>query len=159
MKVNRICLETVIFGTAIAFASAVLIATFAAATAALTQPADAEVLSGAVSSVVASQALFPVRPVSAQDSQPASTQSQTFEGMVTCSKCGAKHSAAIGRSAADCSRGCVRTGASFALIDGEKMYMLEGDLMAIKKVAGERARLVGALQGNTIQVASVTAEE
>jgi hypothetical protein len=159
MKVNRICFETVIFGTAIAFASAVLIATLAAATAALTQPADAEVLPSAVTSAVTSQASFPVRPVSAQDTESATTQSQTFEGMVTCSKCGAKHSAAIGRNAADCTRGCVRTGASFALIDGEKIYMLDGDLMAIKKVAGERARLVGALQGNTIQVASVTAEE
>lgn len=148
MKVNRICIETAIFATAIAFACALLIATLAVLTAALTQPADAEVLPGAVTSQTA-----------AQVTQSAPAPSQTFEGMVTCSKCGAKHSAAIGRSAADCTRGCVRTGASFALIDGEKTYILDGDLTMIKKVAGERVRVAGSLAGNTIQVASVTAEE
>jgi hypothetical protein len=152
MKVNRVCIETVIFGTAIAFACALLIATLAVLTAALTQPADAEVSPAPVAAAATSHR-------SIQVSEAAPAQSQSFEGMVTCSKCGAKHSAAIGRSAADCTRGCVRTGASFALIDGEKTYILAGDLSAIKKVAGERARVAGALAGNTIQVASITAEQ
>jgi hypothetical protein len=152
MKVNRICIETLIFGTAIAFACALLIAIFAVMTAALTQPADAEALPTPATPATTPHA-------SMQASEAAATQSHTFEGMVTCSKCGAKHSAAIGRSAADCTRGCVRTGASFALIDGEKTYILAGDLTAIKRVAGERARVAGALTGNTIQVASITAEE
>lgn len=150
MRVNRICIETVIFGTAIALACAVLIATLAVVMAALTQPADAKVLPTPATAASTFQ-------TSTQASQAA--PAQTFEGMVTCSKCGAKHSAAIGRSAADCTRGCVRTGASFALIDGDKTYMLDGDPTVIKKVAGERARVAGALSGNTIQVASVTAEE
>jgi hypothetical protein len=148
MKANRIWIETVVFGTAIAFACALLIATLAAATIALIQPADAEALPGAeISQVPESQ-----QPES-QSIDP--TRLQTFEGMVTCSQCGAKHSAALARNATDCTRRCVRSGASFALIDGDRTYILDGDLMAIKKVAGQRARLVGSVHGNTIQVSSV----
>jgi hypothetical protein len=143
MKANRIWIETVVFGTAIAVSCALLIATLAAATVALIQPADAEVLPGAeISQVAESQQLDP-------------TRLQTFEGMVTCSQCGAKHSAALARNATDCTRRCVRSGASFALIDGDRTYILGGDLMTIKKVAGQRARLVGSVHGNTIQVSSV----
>jgi hypothetical protein len=147
MKVNRICIETLVFGTAIAFACALLIAILAAAGAVFTQSADAEVLPAAEHSQAS------------ESPQIAPAQSQEFEGMVTCSQCGAKHSAALGRNASDCTRRCVRSGASFALIDGEKIYTLDGDLMTIKKFAGERARLVGSLHGNTIQVASVTAAD
>jgi len=146
MKVNRVCIEALFFGTAIAFACALLIATLAAATVALTQPADAEVSQ----SVKVSQT---TRQVQSADLAPA--QTQTFEGMVTCSQCGAKHAAALGRNASDCVRRCVRSGASFALLDGERVYILDGDLVAIKKVAGERARIVGSVRGNTIQVTSV----
>jgi hypothetical protein len=146
MKVNRICIEALVFGTAIAFGCALLIATLAAATVALTQPADAEVSQ----STGVSQTARPVQP---SDLTP--EQTKTFEGMVTCSQCGAKHAAALGRNASDCARRCVRSGASFALIDGERIYTLDGDLMAIKKVAGERARVVGAIHGNTIQVTLV----
>lgn len=148
MKVNRICLETMIFSTAIAFACAILIATLAAVTAAFTQSADAEVLP----SIQIAQA-----PATTQAAQPASEESQAFEGMVTCSQCGAKHRASLATSASDCARRCVRSGASFALIDGDQTYLLDGDLTTIKKVAGERARLTGALHGNTILVASIAA--
>jgi hypothetical protein len=144
MKANRIWIETVVLGAAIACACALLIATLAAVTAALTQSASAEV------SQIAGQ---PVEPTQTAESD----QSRTFEGMVTCSHCGAKHSAALGRNASDCARRCIHSGASFALIDGERIYILDGDLIAIKKVAGERARLVGALRGETIQVASIVA--
>jgi hypothetical protein len=150
MKVNRICIETVIFGTAIALACALLIAILAAAGAVFTQAADAEVLPKAPISQSSGAAVA---------ASPASTPSQTFEGMVTCSQCGAKHSATLARNAADCARRCVRAGASFALIDGEKIYALDGDLMAIKKLAGQRARLTGELRGEQILVASIAAAD
>jgi hypothetical protein len=80
--------------------------------------------------------------------------SYSFEGIISDSHCGAKHSAAIGQSAADCTRACVHAGAKFVLIDREKTYVLEGDPYLLKKLAGERVRLSGKLIGNTISVFS-----
>jgi hypothetical protein len=85
------------------------------------------------------------------------TQPQNYEGVITDTQCGAKHSAAIGRSAADCTRVCVHGGGQFALVDGETIYLLEGELAAFKKLAGQRASIVGTVRGNKILVASVAA--
>jgi hypothetical protein len=79
----------------------------------------------------------------------------TYEGMITCSRCGARHSAAFGKTAADCSRACVYGGSQFALVEGEKTYLLDGDLKIIKNAAGQRARIVGVARGNTITVSSI----
>ncbi len=75
--------------------------------------------------------------------------------MVTCSRCGAKHSADLGKTAAECARQCVHGGATFALVDGDKTYALEGGQELLTKVAGQRARIVGPVHGNTITVSSV----
>jgi hypothetical protein len=77
--------------------------------------------------------------------------------VITDTQCGAKHSAAIGRSAADCTRVCVHGGGQFALVDGETIYLLEGELAGLKKLAGQRATIVGSVRGNKILVASVAA--
>jgi hypothetical protein len=118
-----------------------------------------------VSAIACSQALFiailgaaAVAAAGELDSgqRPASAiQSQTYEGMITDTQCGAKHSAAMGRAAADCTRVCVHDGHQFALVDGERIYLLEGEPAALKLVAGQRARIVGTLNGNKISVASV----
>jgi hypothetical protein len=89
--------------------------------------------------------------------QPQNVQPQNYDGVITDTRCGAKHSAAIGQSAADCTRACVHGGEKFALVDGDKMYALEGELAGLKHSAGERVRIVGTLSGNTISVASVRA--
>jgi hypothetical protein len=80
---------------------------------------------------------------------------QTYEGMITDTHCGAKHSADISRTASDCTRVCVHAGERFALVDGDKMYILEGDPGALKRAAGERVKVTGRLNGDTISVASV----
>jgi len=80
---------------------------------------------------------------------------KTYEGMITDARCGPRHSAKIGASAGDCARLCVHSGASFALVAGDKVYLLEGEPAPLKRVAGERATIVGALSGNTIAVSSV----
>ena len=98
------------------------------------------------------------REESAQSSD-SSAIAQTYEGMITDTHCGAKHQASISKSAADCVRVCVHGGAQFALVDGEKTYALNGDLSLLKRVAGERARVAGTLNGNTITVSSITAEQ
>jgi hypothetical protein len=88
--------------------------------------------------------------------QPSANPAQAYEGIVTDTRCGGKHSAAIGLSAGDCTRACVHSGEHFALVDGDKMYVLEGETEALKKAAGERVKVSGTLNGNTISVASVT---
>ena len=82
---------------------------------------------------------------------------QTYVGMVTCSRCFAKHSAKIGATATDCARVCIRDGANFTFVNGDRTYFLEGDPAALKRVAGQRVQIVGALDGGTITVASVAA--
>jgi hypothetical protein len=87
----------------------------------------------------------------------ASAAQQTYDGFITCSRCGAKHPASSSRNASDCTRICVHGGASFALIDGDEVYILEGNLSQVKKVAGQRAAITGVLRGHTITVSSVAA--
>jgi uncharacterized low-complexity protein len=87
----------------------------------------------------------------AQASEPL----KTFEGVVSDTRCGAKHSAAINQSAGDCTRMCVHGGERFALVDGDQVYVLEGDAASLKRLAGERVTVSGTLNGNTIAVSSV----
>ncbi|MGA9392862.1 MAG: hypothetical protein WBV69_20700 [Candidatus Sulfotelmatobacter sp.] len=81
---------------------------------------------------------------------------QPYEGIVTDTHCGAKHSAAVGMAAADCTRLCVHSGESFALVDGDKSYKLSGQLASVKRLAGVRVTVLGTLSGNTISVVSIT---
>jgi hypothetical protein len=94
---------------------------------------------------------------SGQTAQSSAVPPELYEGMLTDTHCGAKHSAAVGLSAADCTRACVHSGERFALVDGDKMYVLEGEPAALKRVAGQRIKVTGTLSGNTISVASVVA--
>ncbi len=91
--------------------------------------------------------------------QAASVPTQVYEGMITDTHCGAKHSAAIGLAAADCTRVCVHGGEHFALVDGDKVYLLEDDLETLKKMAGQRVKIVGTRSGNAISVVSVSADK
>jgi hypothetical protein len=132
MKGHRVWFEIVLLGTAIAFVLALVLATLgAAAGAAVSQPGGA------------------------QESMAAPVQS--FEGMVTCSHCGAKHQATLDRSASTCVRVCVHGGAAFALIHNDSTYLLDGDVNSLKKLAGQRAKVVGVRSGNTIKVSAITA--
>lgn len=83
---------------------------------------------------------------------------QTFAGMITDSRCGARHRMNSGKTSAECARSCVRHGAHYVLVDGEKVYALEGYPEQVEKLAGERANIVGMLEGNTIKVTAVVTE-
>jgi hypothetical protein len=95
------------------------------------------------------------RPQSEPQAQSPAGQPQTYEGVITDTRCGARHSAVIGKTAADCTRICVHSGEHFALIDGDKMYVLEGEPALLKRLAGQRVKVTGTLAGNLITVASV----
>jgi hypothetical protein len=137
MKSNRFWIEIVGLATAIACVLALLLATLGAAAASL--------------------AGHPERQQAESRQESTSAPQQIHVGMVTCSQCGAKHSAELGRTAADCTRQCVRGGAAFTLLDGDKTYTLDGDFVRLKTVAGRRARIVGVVRGSTITVSSVAA--
>ena len=96
-------------------------------------------------------------PESGQPPHASAAAPQSYEGLITDPHCGAKHSAAVGMAAADCTRVCVRSGESFALVDGDKTYTLEGEPAALKRVAGQRVKIVGTLNGKTISVAAINA--
>jgi len=142
IKAQRVWIEIVLLGAAIACALALLIATLGAAAGA------------AVDGLAVQANPVPAEQAPAQQEDPAATE-HTYVGMVTCSRCKAKHSPAMGQTADVCVRVCVHGGAHFALVNAESVYLLEGDMGALKKVAGQRVRVTGNLKGDTIRVESV----
>lgn len=87
---------------------------------------------------------------------PALAAATTLTGVVTDDMCGAHHMMP-GKTAADCTRGCVRHGAHFALAVNEKVYILSGKSDEVDKLAGAKATVTGELKGDTIAVQSITA--
>ena len=77
-----------------------------------------------------------------------------FQGMVTDSRCGARHRRNSGMNPAECARLCVRQGASYVLVDGEHRYKLHGGEESLSKFAGQRIKVSGTRQGSEIQVTS-----
>jgi hypothetical protein len=148
MQRNHLWIEIIALGSAIALAVALLIASLGAVAGAFSTPESAQ---------AAEPQSQPQTQPESQPVQPPVETARVYEGMITCSRCGAKHSPRLDQSAANCVRRCVRTGAGFALIDGDRVYQLEGDLTVLKTVAGERARVTGFAHGNRIRVSSVSA--
>lgn len=128
----RFWIEILAVGSGIACVLAVFFATLGAATGAGTEDAPAPQVAQSTAAALA-----------------------TYDGVVTDTKCGAKHTAAIPESAADCARACVHAGQKFALVDGDKIYILDGHPELLKHAAGERVTIAGTLNGDTISVASV----
>jgi hypothetical protein len=86
-------------------------------------------------------------------------KSQTYTGKVSDAMCGAHHM--MEGSEADCARACIGKGSKYALVDGEKVYILQSSdkaaLASLDKLVGSGAKVTGTLDGNTIQVTSVAA--
>jgi hypothetical protein len=84
-------------------------------------------------------------------------KSQTFSGEVSDSMCGAKHM--MEGKAGECARACVGKGSSYALVVGDKVYSLQTQDKAaqeqLSKLAGEKAKVMGTADGETIQVSKV----
>ena len=108
MRVHRVWIEIVLIAVGIAFALALLLASIGAA---------AGIAEGEV----------------AGSSAP--TKAESFDGMITCSRCGARHRPAFNQSAATCVRVCVHGGASFALVEGDSVYLLDGKPVSLKRFA------------------------
>ena len=93
-------------------------------------------------------------PAPSQSNAEAGPQ-KSYDGVITDTRCGAKHSAVIGKTAADCTLVCIHGGEQFALVDGERVYSLEGATVQLKRVAGQRVRIIGALKGKKLSVTSI----
>ena len=92
----------------------------------------------------------------AEEEPPAA--GEAFSGLVTDDRCGARHDMGSDKSPSECAKACVRNGAKYALVDGDRTYTLEGDAEQLGKVAGLRVTVVGSLDGDTIQVSSIAAQ-
>lgn len=91
--------------------------------------------------------------------QASPASDQTFTGLVTDDRCGARHDMGSDKSPAECAKVCVHNGAKYALVDGEKTYTLQGNAEEIALAAGRRVTLRGALEGDTIYVRSIASNQ
>ena len=84
-----------------------------------------------------------------------SQSSQTLNGTVSDSMCGAKHMMA-NATPAQCTRECVKQGSDYALVSGGKVYTLKGDAKQIDKYAGQSVTVAGTVSGQTVTVKSIS---
>lgn len=83
------------------------------------------------------------------------TQAATrFSGMITDSRCRARHMRKSNQTAEECARACYRKGASYVLVDGSRTYMLIGGDEALNKLVGQRVTVTGRQQADSILVDS-----
>ena len=82
-----------------------------------------------------------------------SAAARALTGTVSDSMCGAHHMAKD-KSAAKCTRTCVKQGTKYALVVGKKVYTLEGHEAELDKLAGMKATVKGKVSGETVAVQS-----
>jgi len=80
----------------------------------------------------------------------------TLEGVIGDTVCGAKHKMKD-LSDKECTKRCVELGSQYALIVGDKTYELDRKTGGLDKLAGSKAKVEGIVNGDQIQVASVSA--
>jgi hypothetical protein len=94
-----------------------------------------------------------------QDDAPAAPQHSdlaSFSGLVTDSICRARHQRHSNLTPENCARTCIRNGATFVLVNGDRRYNLSGSEESPNKLLGTRATITGTLQGETISVSSAS---
>ncbi|MEY2413352.1 MAG: hypothetical protein QOD84_1958 [Acidobacteriaceae bacterium] len=79
---------------------------------------------------------------------------QIFHGVVTDDHCGARHTDKE-KNPSDCTRICVRNGSKYALVDGDKIFKLEGNDADLARLAWQRADFEGTLRNDTISISKV----
>lgn len=83
---------------------------------------------------------------------------QTLTGEVGDAMCGAKH---MEGAPAECTRTCVSHGSKYALVVGDKIYVLNTSdktvLALLDQQAGKKATVTGTVNGTTIDVSNAVA--
>jgi hypothetical protein len=80
---------------------------------------------------------------------------QTFTGIVTDDMCGKKHTMMPGKPDSECIRACVKAGSKYALLVGDKVYVLNGDAKQIDHFAGKKVKVAGNVSGTSIALVSI----
>jgi len=106
--------------------------------------------------LMAAQMQMPASTSEASKPANSSAAPKMLTGIVSDAMCGAHHMAKD-KSAAECTRTCVKQGTKYALVVGKKVYTLEGHEAELDKLAGTRATVKGSVTGETIAVDSVSA--
>jgi len=83
--------------------------------------------------------------------------SQSIDGIVSDSMCGKKHMMP-GKTDAQCVQECIKSGSSYALVAGAKVYMLAGKPQTIAPFAGKRVHIQGDLKDNTITITCMSSK-
>jgi hypothetical protein len=90
--------------------------------------------------------------------RPAPPSKQTLTGVVSDAACGARHIMMPGPPA-ECTRTCVKRGAKYTLVVGEKTYVLnttdKGILSVLDQQAGNNVTVTGTVNGVGIAVDTV----
>jgi hypothetical protein len=90
---------------------------------------------------------------------PAWAADTTMTGKVSDAMCGAKHMMA--GNEASCTHECVKGGSKYALVVGDKVYILDSAdkavLGTLSDLAGKPAKVTGEVKGDTIAVKAVAA--
>jgi hypothetical protein len=103
----------------------------------------------------ASVVLAAAAPATAVAEDPSTAPQPAFSGVITDSQCGARHAEGSGKSPAECTLACIRNGAKYSLVDGDKKFALDGNDDELSKWAGQRVTIAGTRSVNTIKVTSV----
>jgi hypothetical protein len=155
MKQNRFWFGLIALCVAVACTAAIVLAIVSATTAlAVTNPED-------TSSLISPQEPSPIGAAQESPETPRveTERPRSFRGLVTDTSCKAKH-LNQDKTAAECAKICVQHGAHYALAAGEKLYLLAGDPSQFNRLAGQRAEVIGSLEGNLVTVRSIkTAEQ
>ena len=81
---------------------------------------------------------------------------KTFTGVITDAMCGKDHSMMNIKPDSKCVLECVKSGSKYALLEGTNVYELS-DQKTPEKFAGQKVKVTGTLNGNVLQVQSITA--
>src|SRR6266699_694013 len=108
--------------------------------------------------LMAAQMQMPTSTPGKNKPAEASSAPKMLTGTVSDSMCGAHHMEK-GKSAAECTRDCVKKGTKYALVVGKKVYTLDGHEAELDKLAGDRATVKGSMMGEMVMVESVAATE
>jgi hypothetical protein len=106
--------------------------------------------------LMAAQMQMPASTPGTSQAAEASSAPKTLTGTVSDAMCGAHHMEKD-KSAAECTRDCVKKGTKYALVVGKKVYTLEGHEAELDKLAGARATVKGRAMGEMVMVESVAA--
>jgi hypothetical protein len=104
-----------------------------------------------IAALIISSSLFTSSPAMAAGKQ-------TLTGEVGDAMCGVKH---MDGTAAECTRTCVSKGSKYALVVGDKLYVLNTNDKAVLAVldqqAGKKATVTGTVDGTNIDVSNAVA--